>query len=713
MAPIQQAELFFKAGDFRSAFDELSKIKKGSLERDLLLAKCGLKLGNVPGAIIAFSQVLARDPKHIYAASNLATLYFNERQLGKAVDVYKKTLRHVEDDKLRCELGVMLWSLGDRANGYAEVDKVVSRRPGFHAARFQRAIMLMLLGEKERSADDYRILVTQEPENPDYLGALGEIEFGLGRSDEAVLHLKKAVALRPDNGTALKSLAFVQIVTGDIEGSHQSFRQLKVVDPKAWAEVAGATSLGKKLVETEDFDPRPVFLSIAFQEQEVCNWARRGQFEKVFRDFIAEPGGMDISSIMHNAGIIDFDNDERLMAMKVAAASVERGIQPFSQRAVERREKLKVGYVFPHLGAHVVAIIIRAMIAAHDREKFEIFVYSTRQSRHDYESGMAERYKMIPELCYEDLTPLTDAEAARRIYESKLDVLVDLAVYNDHARPGIMAHRPAPIQVSYLGAPFTSGSGWMDYIVTDDVVSPKEAWCTEAEVRMPRCYFVYGHEDEAPPPRPLRSAFGLQEEVFLFSALNNPYKLDPEAFSSWMRILAATPGSKILLKDAGGVPDSLRREAVRHGVDADRLIFAPRLASDRDYLLRQGTPDVFLDTRVYGAHTTMAESLWMGVPGISCPGKSFQSRVGASLLASCDMNELIVPDWQAYESLAISLFHDRARLDSLRSRLATTRLHAAPFDIQGQTRALEKAYLHMLARRAEGLPCAAFDIAAL
>lgn len=714
MTPLQQAELYFKAGNFGEAYKELSLIKKGSLEKDLLLAKCAMNLGNGPLAVLSLNNVIARDPGNTFAVSTLAALYIKAGQREKAVDVYKKAVKGGADEKLRCEYGVLLWTVGRQEEGFLEVDKVVRRKPDFDAARLQRATMHALRGDRLWAADDLRVLVNRHPGNAEYLRTLGAAEFRCGRYQAATDVLHKAEALLPGDGMVLKCLAISQTMAGEIEESYATLSRLKEVDPKLWQSVIASTDIGNLTGEEEDFDPRPLFLGAAFQEQQQCNWSRREKYEDVFRQIIKQPGRLDIGPIAHYAGIMDLHNSERLAAMKSAGLAAARGIQAYDHPAAVVTGKLRIGYVLPHVGRHVVAFIIKKIIAAHDTSKFDVHLFSTRQSAKDYASNVVLQYQAIPDLYYEDLTRLTDAEAAARIRERKIDVLVDLAVYNDNGRPGIMAHRPAPLQVNYLGAPYSSGAEWMDYIITDEVVSPQDTiWCSEAQAHMPVCYFVFGHEDEAPPAVPPRSTFNLPENDFLFSAMNNSYKIDPESYASWMRILRETPGSRLLLKTAEDIPANLMREAERHDVDPQRLIFMPLLASDRDYLLRQGAPDIFLDTRIYGAHTTMAESLWMGVPGISCPGHSFPSRVGSSLLASCGLHELIVKDWQAYEDLAIALFHDRERLQELRDRLAQSRLVAAPFDIQGQARALEKAYRHMVEQHAAGAACATFRVADL
>ena len=715
MTSLTMAESLFRAGNVAAAYQTLVGIRKGSVERDFLLSKCCARLGDTAAAIVAYGNVLEREPGHAGAASALALLYLGRGMADKAEAVYVRALKKKEDEKLRSELGVLLWSRGQQARGLAELERVLARNPRFLPARLQRANMYLGQGRNDEAAADLDFLRREDPGNPQYLASLGNLALRRGNYDEAVAFLQDACRNQPSNGANVCSLAIGQILAGQLAESRASLRRLREIDLPRWQELMASTELGRVKDDrsNDEFDPRPVFLLMTYQELMQCNWTNLAAYDKVFRDLIADPQNSDPGILAHCAGIARLTPDERLALMRLAGTSAAAGITPWQHQPTPAPACLRIGYILPHLGNQVVAHIMQDVIAAHDRTTTEITVFSTRQNAQDYASGRVEKYRAAG-ANYIDLTALDDQAAAARVHDERLDVLVDLAVYNDHARPGIVARRPAPVQVNFLGGPFTSGGAWLDYIITDGRVSPgREGWCTEAEVQVPSSYFVYGHEDAVPPPVPPRSGFGLPEDSFLFSGLNNSYKIDPQTFDAWMRILSATPDSLLLLKAGAVIQGHLRQEAERRGVDPARLLFLPHVASDRDYLLRQGTPDLFLDTRYYGAHTTLAESLWMGVPGLTCPGDAFQSRVGASLLASCGLQELILPDWDSYEATAIALYNDRPRLQALREKLATTRLTAAPFDTAGQARNLEKAFRHMRERFALGLAPAPFRVADL
>ncbi|MCC2637506.1 MAG: repeat-containing protein [Moraxellaceae bacterium] len=713
MSAIAMAESLLKSGNVAGAMSILKESADPGLERDLLLARCAMRLGDAAVAMKALSAVLAVNPAHVEAAASLGTLYVKQGWLDKAEAHYSKFLKKTEDDRMRVDLALIMWKRNQHTRALQELGRVIARNPTHYTALLQRAFLLLMQGRQEESAADLRILIREAPERNEAWGVLGTAEFGCGNFDAAAYCLREACRRNPADTRFLHSLVLSLTMCGHIEEARSATARLRELDPVRWQEMHDSTSKSRLPGSCDEIDPRPVFLISAHQEQQECNWAHRQAFEDVFRDLIANPGISDPTRLSHTSGIVPLTLAERLRLAHLAAEAAAAGSRPFAHVPAPSPERLRIGYILPHLGEHVVAKILRGFLAAHDPAAVDTHVIAVRQLESDLKSGMVERYAAIPGVKCLDFSPLEDEAAAARIHDLRLDVLVDLGVYNDGARPGILARRPAPVQVSFLGAPFTSGADWMDYIITDAQVSLEElGWCTEAEARMPGSYFTYGHDDAEPPAVPPRTYFGLPEAAFLYSALNSPYKIDPADFACWMRILAATPGSFLLFKDEKKVAANLRAEAARLGMDPARLLFLPRV-SDQDYLLRQGAPDLFLDARQYGAHTTMAESLWMGVPALSCRGDAFQNRVGASLLASCGLDELIMPDLATYEATAIALFHDRDRLLRLKTHLLQSRLQAAPFDMPGQARHMEAAFRHMRDRFAAGLSPASFNIGEL
>jgi predicted O-linked N-acetylglucosamine transferase (SPINDLY family) len=270
------------------------------------------------------------------------------------------------------------------------------------------------------------------------------------------------------------------------------------------------------------------------------------------------------------------------------------------------------------------------------------------------------------------------------------------------------------VQVNYLGFAGTLGQPFWDYIVADPFVIPhdRRAHYAEKVVYLPDSFMANDDGREIPERTPSRAEAGLPDSGLVFCCFNNSFKITPDVFDVWMRLLNETAGSVLWLSAASsGAVERLRREAQQRGVDADRLVFAPRLPRNEDHLSRLGLADLFLDTLHYNAHTTASDSLWAGVPVLTCSGSTFASRVAGSLLHAVGLPELITRSLEDYESLALALTRDAVRLGSLRQKLAHNRERYPLFDTTRFTRHIEDAYTIMWKRNQRGEPPESFAVA--
>ena len=251
---------------------------------------------------------------------------------------------------------------------------------------------------------------------------------------------------------------------------------------------------------------------------------------------------------------------------------------------------------------------------------------------------------------FHDVRGLGDRDVAELLAKTNTDIAIDLHGHTQFARLGILAFRPAPIQVSYLGFPGTTGTSFMDYLIADSVVLPPEqqSGFTEKIAYLPHSYQVNDFAREI-GLTPSRCDVGLPDHAFVFCCFNNSWKITEPVFASWMRLLAAVPGSVLwLIVDNEGAVINLRLAAVKYGVDPDRIVFAPRV-DEAEHLARHRLADLFLDTLHYNAHTTASDALWSGLPVLTCLGASFPSRVGASLLQAVGLPELVTQSLAEYE----------------------------------------------------------------
>ncbi len=353
--------------------------------------------------------------------------------------------------------------------------------------------------------------------------------------------------------------------------------------------------------------------------------------------------------------------------------------------------KIRLGYFSMDFRAHAVAHLMADVFAAHDRSAFEVHAFSYGPDTGD---GMRKRLEQVFDHFY-DLRAHSDTEIAALARAQNIDIAVDLAGYTGDARTGIFAACTAPVQIQFLGYPGTLGAPFIDAVIADAVTIPPQAEGDYAEkvLRLP-CFQPPGPRASV-APTPSRAALGLPEDAFVFCCFNRAYKITPAMFSSWMRVLDQVPRGVLWLSLSDPVAqDNLRLEARSHGINPARLIFAGRIAAMDEHLARQRAADLFLDTFPYGAHTTAADALKEGLPVLTLAGRSFASRVGASVLNALGLAALVTSSSEDYERAAVTLAHDPARLAALRARL--TQNAPGHFDTARFTRSLEDAFREAL-----------------
>jgi predicted O-linked N-acetylglucosamine transferase (SPINDLY family) len=313
-----------------------------------------------------------------------------------------------------------------------------------------------------------------------------------------------------------------------------------------------------------------------------------------------------------------------------------------------------------------------------------------------------------------DLRAETDAAIAARLADLDVDIAIDLKGHTKDNRFGIFAQRPAPVQISYLGYPGTTGADYMDYVIADPIVLPmaQQQYWTERIVHLPGCYQVNDGQRRIATESPSRAECGLPEQGFVFCCFNNSYKIAPPVFAVWMQLLQQVPGSVLwLYRDNDDAVRRLRAVAATFGVDPARLVFAGPLPLDA-HLARHRRADLFLDTLPYNAHTTASDALWTGLPLVTCRGESFASRVAASLLAALGLDELATDTLDDYAALALRLVRDPVLLADIRVRLGRQAAAAALFEGDHCRRQLEAAYHEIWQHHCRGEAPQRFRVAA-
>ena len=383
-----------------------------------------------------------------------------------------------------------------------------------------------------------------------------------------------------------------------------------------------------------------------------------------------------------------------------------------SHPAVWRGEKythdrIRIGYFSADFRNHPVGRLAVGLLEAHDKSHFTTLALS---SGPDDGSELRRRTKSAVD-DFVDVRNRSDADVAALIRRREIDIVVDLTGFTLAGRFGVLARRAAPIQVNFLGYPATMGADWIDYIIADRTIIPAEhfQFYGERVVWLPDTYQANDDKSGIAERVPTRAECGLAETGFVFCCFNNTFKINPQIFDVWMRLLAATANSVLWLLGTNPIAErNLRREAERRGIAAERLIFAPRLAV-ADHLARHRRADLFLDTLPYNAHTTASDALWAGLPLVTCQGDTFAGRVAASLLNAIGLPELITASLEEYEALALKLARDPAMKEKLRRNRDTYPL----FDTARFARHIESAYETMWQAHQDGRAPAAFAVASV
>ncbi len=391
-----------------------------------------------------------------------------------------------------------------------------------------------------------------------------------------------------------------------------------------------------------------------------------------------------------------------LAAGRIESQRLAAGLDPSPPRRIAADSPLRIGYVSPDFNDHAVAHQVPRVFELHDRARVRVHAYDI-----GHDDGSPYRRRVLAACdVVRDCRRLDDASAAALIAADGIDILVDLAGHTVGSRLGIFAWRPAPLQVAWLGYPATTGAAFIDYLVADPIVAPpaQRAHFSEALIHLPDCYLP-ADDRQSIAPGATRAAAGFPERSIVLAALHQPYKLEPEIFDTWLRILGRVPGAVLWLRAKDDAMQArLRDLAAESGVDPRRLIIDNLLLPKPEYLARLALADVFLDTRYFNGHSTVSDALWAGVPVVTTPGDAFAGRVAASILAASGLGGLVAPDLAAYEELVVRLASSSSDLDTAKARVAHARQHGRFFDAARFTVHLETAYASIAAHHRTGRP---------
>jgi predicted O-linked N-acetylglucosamine transferase (SPINDLY family) len=554
-----------------------------------------------------------------------------------------------------------------------------------HVACFNWGTVLSALN---RTADAERAYARALEFKPDFIQArlnLGHQAERLGRADEALSHWRQVIEQTASAGTDVLDLR--------LHALNNSARLLEVQRRFDEAERFMVMSLVHKPSQRE------VVQHYVHIRQKQCKWP------------LYEPvGDVTLNQMLVGTSPLAMlsASDDPALQLLVAERFVHTRVPkppatPLYRVKPQREARIKVGYLSSDLCLHAMGLLIPELFELHDRSRFEVHGFCWTA-----EDRSAERKRLLAALDHHlPIGKLDDAQAAQRIADAGIDVLVDLHGITNGARPAIVGMRPAPVQVSYLGFPGTTALPGVDWVIADPFVMPSELlpYMSERPMMVPHCYQVSDRKREV-AATPRRADCGLPDDAFVFCSFNNNFKFTEPVFACWMRVLAHVPHSVLwLLADNEWARENMLRQADAHGIARERLVFAPRVGPPA-YMARFKLADLVLDTFPYNAGTTASDALWMGTPILTCAGRTYISRMAGSLLTSVGLPDLVTTSLAEYERLAVQLGREPMRIASYKRYLAEHGRQSRLFDVPALVRDIEAGFERLVDahRRASGVP---------
>lgn len=689
--------LRFAQGDTAAAERHFAKVARHRNARPMDHVNLGLALAGQARwhkAEAAYRNAIALDPGHAQAWFNLGNLLRETGRLDAAVRAYERTITLApRDARPHFNLGFVRAAQYLPGQAIVHFEEALKLAPDLIDAHNEIGLAHAALGDHEAAEERYQRLLALNPKHSAALANLGTALAARRRFDEALTLLAQACAQPDCSLEALTAYGDVLLRVGKTE--------------------AGETVLRRALDRKPDHGDALAALAMILQWQ--CRWEELEVIRPGLIDMSLQAARTDRRSHIapHTALSQNLTPaQERVIAEswsrhQSAQMRALRDARPFDYPA-RSRDRIRLGYFSNDFNSQATAHLIVGLFEQHDRDRFEVFAYSFGA---DDGSSWRRRIEAASD-SFVDVTQESYAATAARINQDGVDILLDFKGFTAESRPQVYALRPAPIQVNYLGFPGTIGADYMDYLVADEIVIPPEAreHYTEKIVYLPECYQANDNRQAFADRPATRAEAGLPKTGVVFSCFNETYKIDRTIFEVWMRILGRVPGSVLWLRDqSAALRENLKRAAQASGVSADRILFAGLLPKEQ-HLARCRLADLFLDTYALTAHTTATDSLWAGVPVLTCPRNTFATRVGKSLLLNLGLPELVMPDLAAYEETAVDLATRPDALAAIRARLAENLTTAPLFDTTRLTRHLEGAFAGMWDRYRAGVPPESFRV---
>lgn len=662
-----------RADDARRLLETAVSIEPERADFHYALAGMDLAAGKIEIAIPRLERTIALDDTHADALNDLGAAYLQVGRYEDAGLLLQRAIGTAPQSPVAYRNLANLYSrVGDHTRSAEYFRQALERSPRDHELRMRLAQELFLSGDAAGALKEYRAVAEHEPDNALAWMKLAETATKVDRCPDAIAWYRRALEIEPRQPTVLNNLGMLLDDAGHYQQAAEVFEQAQRIQP--------------------DFALVSHHLAGTYHVQN-----RHEEAVDAYRKALAlDPGNLiTLSNLIAITNYRPPRTDgltEELVDCYLSSIAPERAravVAPAHDR--EPGRPLRVGYVSPDFRLHSVAFFIEPLIEAHDRQRFEVYCYAD-VARPD---TVTERLKTLADHWF-DTSEDNDETLAERIRRDRIDLLVDLKGHFAGNRLPVFAQRPAPVQITYLGYPATTGLPEMDYRLTDAVADPPgktEALHAERLLRLPGPFLCYRPPDDAPAI----ASKDLKAGAVTFGSFNELSKVSPEAIRCWCRILQQAPDASLLLKATaladGDTCERVRRRFEAAGIASDRIQLLGRTASLREHLAMYSRVTVALDTFPYNGTTTTCEAIYMGVPVVTLAGDVHAGRVGASLLSALELSELVAHSTEEYVAKALALAADRERQVADAETLRQRMLESPLCDAQTFVASMERTYL--------------------
>ena len=692
-----------------SGFGSNSRTSKTSVNRsknDLmeLVKKADkfLKKGRIDKSEMIYIKVVKSNLLKPEPYINLSRIYRHTNRHRKAIEILQKSTILIKDSinhfielasvfrelnqnqkSLRCLLEAieiepqnqnLLRLIASSANesgqfslAISTLKKIFKLQPNDHFLLIDIAKIYKKNNNNINAIKFYTKALEKDPKNEEVLMEIANSYQQLGDFHISLKYFEELNSLNPDNEEALYGLGLTNKFLNNYKSAISAFKKSILIKP-------GFTKAISELISCVSHS---------------CDWSILE--ENLFQ---LEKLGLNKDPVSPFSFLAIEDNPNR--HLKRAEVLCEKLYKREENRIkFKQKDKLKIGYFSSDFFNHPTMHLMERIFMLHDKSKIDLYIYS-------YDIFEDETTKRLKDYAYKfrNISQLSELDCVNIARNDEIDIAVDLKGHCFNSKLEIFSHRVAPIQISYLGYPGSTGLKSMDYIIADKTLIPDgyEKYYSEKIIYMPYTYQCNDNEKLISKRKFKKSDCGIDNSAFVFTCFNNNNKITKEAFEIWMKLLDNVEGSVLwLFKSSETASENLRNEALKKKVDPNRIIFAEEIPLD-EHLARHSCGDLFLDTFYYNAHTTASDALWAGMPVLTLPGKSFSSRVGASLLNALDIKELICINKEDYYQKALDLAKNPEKLKSIKDEIIYKREKSPLFDSRKFTKDLESEYFKLISK---------------